>query len=46
MKGNTITPRGIIFSPYRKLNIFERIVMKIRRLLEKPRKLKHKWNAI
>ena len=46
MKGNTITPRGIIVSPYRKPNVFERILMKIRRLFEKPRKLKHKWDAI
>ena len=46
MKGNTITPRGIIVSPYRKPNIFERMLMKITRIFGKPRKLKHKWDAI
>lgn len=29
MKGNTITPRGIIVSPYRKPNVFVRIFRKI-----------------
>ena len=46
MKGNTITPRGIIVSPYRKPNVFERILMKIRELFERPKKLKNKWSAV
>lgn len=46
MKGNTITPRGIIVSPYRKPSVFERILLKIRRLFERPKKLKNKWSAI
>ena len=46
MKGNTITPRGIIASPYSKPNAFERILMKNRRLFEMPKKLKNKWIAI
>ena len=46
MKGNTITPRGIIVSPYRKPSVFERILMKIRGLFERTKKLKNKWSAV
>jgi len=46
MKGNIITPRGIIVSPYRKPNVFECILMKIRGLFERPKKLKNKWSAV
>lgn len=44
MKDNMIIPRGIIVSPYRKPNFLERMLMKIRRLFEIPRKMKHKVN--
>ena len=46
MKGNTPTLSGIIVSEYRKPNIFERILRKIRRIFERPRKLKNKWDAL
>ena len=46
MKGNTVTPCGIMYSPYKKATIVERIWTKIMRLLRKPKKLKHKWNEI
>lgn len=46
MKGSMITPRGIIVSPYRKPNFLERILAKIRRLFERPRKLKNRWDAL
>lgn len=46
MKGNTFTPRGIIFSSYKKPSIFERLLARIMRVFEKPRKLKNRWDAI
>jgi len=46
MKGNAFIPRGIIFSSYKKPSVFERILARIMRVFEKPRKLKNRWDVI